>query len=149
MKFKLAAVALCAAGIAMPAAAGDADDVKAAIANAQKAYNACDVDAMKGMTHEQFFGFNMDGTLSEGNAMGDMKAACDAGTKYNFNLSAAKVHVGTGWAVAAGHNKGSVTPAEGEAQQVDAHFTVVMVKDGGAWKSIHLHASPNIKAAAE
>jgi len=148
MKFKLAAAALCAAGIAMPAIAGDADDVKATIAKAQKAYNSCDVDTMKGLTDASFFGFNMDGTLSEGNDMAEMKGACDAGTKYNFNLTVNKVHTGDGWAVAAGQNKGSVKPAEGEAQPVDSHFTVVMVKDGGSWKSIHLHASPNIKQPA-
>lgn len=145
MKLKLAAVALCAAGIAMPAFAGDADDVKATIAKAQKAYNSCDVDTMKGLTHADFFGFNMDGTLSEGNDMAEMKAQCDAGTKYKFNLSVTKVHAGDGWAVAAGTNKGAVTPAKGEAQQIDSHFTVVMVKDGDTWKSLHLHASPNIK----
>lgn len=145
MKLKLAAAALCAAGIALPAVAGDADDIKATIAKAQKAYNSCDAATMEGLTHANFFGFNPDGTLTEGNAMAEMKANCEAGTKYNFNLSVLKVHTGDGWAVAAGTNKGKVTPAEGEAQDVNAHFSVVFVKDGDTWKSLHLHASPNMQ----
>ncbi|MFP4004504.1 MAG: YybH family protein [Alphaproteobacteria bacterium] len=146
MKLKLAAAALCAAGIAMPAAAGDAEDAKATVAKAQKAYNSCDVEAMQSLTHENFFGFNMDGTLSEGNDMAEMKAQCEAGAKYNFKLSVDKVHAGDGWAVLAGQNTGSITPPEGETQQIDSHFTVVMVKNGDKWQSLHLHASPNIKS---
>jgi ketosteroid isomerase-like protein len=142
MKFKLAAVALCAAGIAMPAAAGDADDVNAVVKNAEKAFNSCDVAAMQGITHAGFFGFNDDGTLETGNSMADMKANCDAGTKVNYNFTLLKTDMRGDMAVVAGTAKGTVTPKDGEAMNLHGKFTVVLVKDGGAWKSLHVHTSP-------
>jgi len=145
MKFRLIAATLCAAGVAAPAIADNAADIKAAIKKAQKAYNSCDVEAMKGLTSEKSFAFNMDGSLTEGNDMADLKAACDAGTKFDLPLNVAKMHVGNDWAVAAGTYKGTVTPGEGKVQNIDAHFTLVLVKDGDGWKSIHFHDSPNIK----
>lgn len=144
-----AALAFGLTGLAAPALGGVADEVKATIANAQNAYNSCDVAGMQGMTHANFFALNPDGTLTEGNSMAEMKKACDAGTKYNFNIDVTKVYEGNGWAVAVGTNKGTVKPKEGDEQKVDTHFTVVMVKDGDAWKSMHLHVSPNMKPPAE
>lgn len=151
VKLMVSAVALTIGltGLAAPALGGAADEVKAVIAKAQKAYNSCDVATMQGITHANFFAFNADGTLSEGNSMAEMKKACDAGTKYNFNITVLKVHEGDGWAIAAGHNKGSIKPKEGDEQKIDGRFSVVMVKEGGAWKSLHLHTAPNMQPPSE
>lgn len=143
MRLQFAAAALCAFGIAMPAMAGDVEDVKAVVAKAEKAYNACNVATIKKLTYKEFFGFNPDGTIEE-DATAEFKGECDKGTKYKFDITVDKVYTGDGWAVAAGKNKGKITPKDGKAEKVDAHWTAVMVKDGDTWKTVHLHASPNI-----
>lgn len=146
MKSIFLPVALVAAGLALPAAAGDAEDLKAMVATAQEAYNACDADTMQGITHEDFFGFNADGSLTEGNTVAEFRAQCEAGVKFDFKLTPAKIHSGDGWAVIAGNTTGTVTSPEGESQSANGHFTVVAVKEGDAWKSLHLHTSPDIES---
>lgn len=142
MKVKFAAAVLCAAGIAMPAFAGDADDVKATIEKAEKAFNSCDVETMKGITHPEFFGFNDDGTLETGNDMADMEAGCEAGNKVEWDFTVQKIDVRGDVAVVAGTSKGTLTPKEGEPQPLNGKFTVVLIKDGDAWRSLHVHGSP-------
>lgn len=144
MKFRLAVAALCAAGIAVPAFAGDMEDVNAVVAKAQKAYNTCDGDMLASLTHADSFDFNPDGTLSEHGDVGQMKANCEAGTKYDFHFNVLKTYVRGSMAVVAHTVTGTVTPKDGEAQKTDAHVTVVLLKDGDAWKAVHVHISPNM-----
>lgn len=138
-----------ALGLTEPALAGAEDDIKAVLHKVAPAYNACDVATLQRVNHTDFFKLNPDGTVTEGNSMADMKAACDAGTKYDVKLEVAKVHVRGDWAIVIGYTTGSIVPKGGEAQQVDNHFTVVMVMDAGSWRVLHLQSSRNVKPPAQ
>lgn len=126
-----------------PVQAGDQDDVKAAVARAEKAYNECDADALAGITDARFFGFHPDGSLQEGNDTAQLKAQCDAGLKFDFDFKVLKVFEGGHWAVVAGANSGTITPPQGQPLPVSAHFTMVLVERGGVWRSIHVVSSSN------
>lgn len=139
---------LVAGVLAMTAAggsalAGPAEEVNAAVARAQKAYNDCDADALARITDARFFGFNSDGSLQEGNDTGTLKAQCAAGLRFDFEFEVLKVTGGETWAVVAGTNTGTITPPDGQALPVSAHFTMVLVRQDGAWRSIHVNSSSN------
>ncbi len=72
----------------------------------------------------------------------DRQANFDAGLKLNVEIRHLKVSVYGDVAVVTGYVMGTVTRPDGRTEQVNNRRTAVLIKQGGQWKEVHVHASP-------
>lgn len=127
-----------------------ADDVADAVLELLAAMNAGDVHAWTQKTHPErsifFYGGEL---LSEGFDKNSLKAALDAGLKFDCVIRHLGVKVYGNAAVVTGYNVGTLTLPDGTSQQGSRRFSEVWIKTGGQWKQVHRHASRVLPALSQ
>jgi ketosteroid isomerase-like protein len=124
------------------ALADDATDVKAAVLESQKAMNAGNATAAAQYVHPErsifFYGGQL--LMEQFDASG-LKAAFDAGLKFNWDIRHLDVKVYGDGAIVTGYNVGTITSADGTTHQGSRRFSEFWTKSGGKWLQVHRHAS--------
>ncbi len=134
----------------MPAAlADDADDVRQAVRNFFTAISAGDASAAMQYRAPGYYTFGGGGgLLSTASSVEEQRkahqATVDAGVKRNYQLTHMEVKVYGDTAVVTGYLTGTRIQPNGTVIQQRARRTGVWVKQGGAWREVHLHQSPVI-----
>ena len=123
------------------ATADDADDVKAAHIASLAALNAGDVDAYAQYRVPQQSGFYPDGGLLEEFDRNGLKAALEAGLKFNLQHKHLDVKVYDNAAVTTGYETGTVTYPDGTTLKGPRRYSAVWINQAGQWKLVHLHIS--------
>ena len=127
--------------------AGDVEDIKKATMEHFATQNAGDAKAHMAHHmpyHTQFGGggnlLNVVQTREE--QVKGLQATFDDGTKFNLEIRHLDVDVYGKAAVVTGYVVGNVTNPDGTTQQSMARRTAVLIKEGSAWKEVHVHISP-------
>jgi ketosteroid isomerase-like protein len=135
--------------VLMPAAlADDAEDVKKAVLATYAALNNGDVEAYVRLVVPE-------GTLYGGNGSflqernnttealrANLQGMFDAGLKYDYRIRNLEVKVYGDSAVATGYVVGSRTAPDGVTRQVTLRRSMMWIRQGRAWKVVHVHSSP-------
>jgi len=121
--------------------ADEAADVKAAMQGVLAAYNDGDADAiakyfLKGADH-----FDGDGRLLGPFDKAQLKAAFEAGVKYDFEWRDLEVKVYGNSAVGTALMVGTITSPDGTTTQGPWRNSGTWVKQKGSWKVAHYHVS--------
>ena len=124
------------------AKAGDKEDVLAHMAGFYSALNAGNVDAIQFTTHTRYDvngGLIHTPDLVQGKAW--LKGAVANGTKFDIRTSHENVDLYGNAAVFTCYESVRITPPEGETHNDTRRVTVVLVKQKGEWKGVHVHLS--------
>ena len=124
------------------AVADDAADVKAAWLKVNAAMNSGDIDVIAQHTHPKGSLFNYSGRLLRESFNADgLKAAFDAGLKFNWGVRSLQATVYGNAAVVTGYHVGTITSENGDINRGTRRFSEFWIKQGGKWKQVHRHAS--------
>jgi ketosteroid isomerase-like protein len=143
-------VLLALAAFAVPATAGDAEDVTAAVLAVDAAYNDRNAEIVAQYLHPDHTRFPSPGVLgagllSEGFDKEALAARFKAGLEVNITTRHLAVDLYGNTAIATGYNEGTVTQPSGEVKREVARFTEVWIKEGGKWLRVHIHSSPLVE----
>jgi hypothetical protein len=125
------------------AVADDADDVKAAQLAVMAALNEGDVEAHGLRLLPEVSGFYDGGGLltTEPWRGKKLKAAFDAGLKFDIQLRHLDVKVYVNAAVVTGYETGVVIWPDGTTLKGPRRFSALWIKQAGQWKQAHVHIS--------
>ena len=145
MKRLIALLIVLVGGFALTAvaAADDAADIEAAQRAHFAAYNASDADAVAQYVLQERSRFVGDGSLlTVGFDKNELKAAFDAGVKFNRQFRHLDVKVYGNAAVVTGYWTGTINLLDGIIIKGPVRHSAVWIKQGGQWKEAHTHQSP-------
>jgi len=128
--------------------AGDVEDVKIAALATYEALNNADVETYVLLVAPE-------GTLYGGNGSflqernnttealrANLQGMFDSGLKYDYRIRNLDVKVYGDSAVATGYVVGRRTAPDGVIRQVTLRRTMMWIRQGRAWKVVHVHSSP-------
>ena len=122
-------------------AAGDKEDVLAAVDAIKAAWTSGDVDAAQKLIHDDYDGFDSGGSLLAPVDWDGMRAAFAAGLKFSIQSHHSNVSVYGDTAILTEYQARQTTPPGGTPLSSTLRATIVLVKQKGQWKAAHWHAS--------
>ncbi len=126
----------------------DSEDVKMAARATYEALNNADVEAYVHWVAPEGTLYGGNGSLlQERNSTtealrANLQNMFDAGLKYDYRMRNLEVKVYGDSAVVTGYVVGSRTAPDGVTRQVTLRRTMAWIRQGGAWKVVHVHSSP-------
>jgi ketosteroid isomerase-like protein len=122
-------------------AAGDKEDVLAAVDAIKAAWTSGDVDAAQKLIHDDYDGFDSGGSLLAPVDWDGTRAAFAAGLKFSIQSHHSNVSVYGDTAILTEYQARQTTPPGGTPLSSTLRATIVLVKQKGQWKAAHWHAS--------
>ncbi len=137
-------VSMAIAGLVTTSAFGDdAREVRALISGAEAAFRTCDARAWEGLLSNTATIFFAGGPVqSKSDHQAFMTSECEAGVKYDGAFEILDLTVSGDLAVAHGYWSGNYVPPSGDPVWSKSRVTYIATRDGGGWKTYHLHISP-------
>ncbi len=139
-----------ASGTGGPAAMSDRTEsdrgraVEAWAQGLEDAYNTCDAAALEHHFSRNAAGFGPVGPFVSADPVA-IGAFCDQGGVYDYYFDVIKADDRGEWAYVAGANRGSVRAPDGTISPLAGRFSVVLVKEEGAWRAQYYHLSPDLE----
>jgi hypothetical protein len=132
---------------AVPGLAAQEAEVTAAVRATLDAWRAGRHEEFVGYYHADARGFFLDGgPLMGGFTLPALQAASEAGFKADVELRDLEVRAWGGAATAVGYLVGTLTLPGGGTLPGTWRYSETRVRDGGTWKVVQFHVSPQTEA---